>query len=360
MSTSTRSFSLLLSTLWTALFISASLPAQDTAKAADATPKTAIDKQIELVHKYRKARQYDRCLTMLQKLLDENAKSPELAKLKFELGQVYFSRSQAAREGKVNGVDFDGGLKKAIALFQDVVKNHTEAEKAADASYMTGSTYLLLEDLTNARQHYKFTYDRFKQFKRRSKALLRMGVCQAGLGESKQALATYYRVIREAEKGGSDYKKATKYIREMGLVGKKPQFYADEWLLGSVGPEGLATFEGQVIVLVFFATWCNHCANNMPRLRELIDQMQAEGVVFLGVANPNDPQNTEPVDVYVQKKQLSFLDVALDSQWRSWRSFRVSGLPASVVIDAEGVVRWRGNLSFLPTELIDRLNREAN
>jgi hypothetical protein len=81
-------------------------------------------------------------------------------------------------------------------------------------------------------------------------------------------------------------------------------------------------------------------------------------VVFLGVANPDDPKSTQPVDFYVQKNQIPFQDVALDRGGNSWGPYRVGSLPAGVLIDRKGVIRWRGHPAFFPGPLTEQLVSE--
>jgi thiol-disulfide isomerase/thioredoxin len=237
----------------------------------------------------------------------------------------------------------------------------TEAD-AASASYLLGSTRLMLDDLEGALKTYQETYDRFPQYENRSRALLRTGVCLAGMGQPDRAREAFQRVVDRYPSTDANVRKATKYLQEISIVGRPaPGVVADRWLLGLASEgDALQLFQGEVVVLVFFATWCENCEAELPHLRKLIDRWTQRGAVFLGIANPEDPKNTSPVDVYVQKNQIPFHDVALDRRSRSWGPYRVSALPAAVVIDRECRIAWRGHPSFFPTPLIDRLLRGAS
>jgi hypothetical protein len=76
----------------------------------------------------------------------------------------------------------------------------------------------------------------------------------------------------------------------------------------------------------------------------------------------NDRHNIEinehEVEIYVETNKVPFLDVALDEGGRSWYPYRVSGLPAAVVIDQKGIVRWRGHYTFMGHTLLDTLLAE--
>ena len=205
---------------------------------------------------------------------------------------------------------------------------------------------------------YQVTFDRYPQYENRARALLRVGVCQASLGEAARAVETFRRVIREFP-SVSDVAKARKYLNELALVGRvAPPIGANSWLLGIARGGGLETFKGEPIFLVFFATWCHNCRDEIPQLRRRIQTWYGRGVTFLGVADPDDPQNTEPVDVYVQRYEIPYVDVGLDRGRKSWVPYRVEALPAGVVIDRRGVIRWRGHPAFFPTPLLEKVVAE--
>ncbi|HXZ48990.1 MAG TPA: TlpA disulfide reductase family protein [Usitatibacter sp.] len=53
-------------------------------------------------------------------------------------------------------------------------------------------------------------------------------------------------------------------------------------------PLSLARFEGRVLVLNFWATWCAPCRREMPGFARLQSRWSSRGVQFVGVAN-DDP-----------------------------------------------------------------------
>ncbi len=116
--------------------------------------------------------------------------------------------------------------------------------------------------------------------------------------------------------------------------------------------------EQKLVAVVFFATWCPNCRKELPHLRHLVKRWESRDVVFLGVADPDDPQSTLPVETYVQKNRLSFFEVALDKGSLASGPYRVSGFPAAALIDRKGIVRWRGHPAFFPNSLVEKLLKE--
>jgi tetratricopeptide (TPR) repeat protein len=315
---------------------------------------------IEKATRISKAGQHDEALQLLEALQLDSLPDDLASLALFTRGEIHFRKGLDASKEKILGVSMDETFQQSRKCYQEVVQKYPNEEKTGSAAYLLGSCSLMLNDYARARGEYQKAFDEYPQLKSRSRALLRVGVCLASVGKVSEARAVYNRVIREFPQRTADVNKARKYLHETGIVGKKaPRLHVDQWLFGVAGEGGLESFQGEAIFLVFFATWCENCSAELPHLRRLYRHWSDAGLVFLGVANPNDPANTSPVDVYVQKNSMEFHDVALDGRGASWSPYHVSRLPACVLIDRRGNVVWRGHPSFFPTPLVERVLSEG-
>ena len=103
----------------------------------------------------------------------------------------------------------------------------------------------------------------------------------------------------------------------------------------------LSDFAGRALVVNFWATWCTSCLSEMPDLKALQEEMGGDAFGVLAVnAGETRPKAQEFID---------FLDVpfvyALDPGLELSDAYGVYGLPLSVFLDANGVVRgiYRGH-----------------
>jgi thiol-disulfide isomerase/thioredoxin len=96
----------------------------------------------------------------------------------------------------------------------------------------------------------------------------------------------------------------------------------------------LADFRGRLVIVDFFAEFCEPCLGQLPEL-EAIRQSRPE-VAIVGVAEDADPEISLRV---VQQLQLRFPIVYDRGHVLSGR-YRVAALPATFVLDRAGVVRW--------------------
>jgi thiol-disulfide isomerase/thioredoxin len=105
-------------------------------------------------------------------------------------------------------------------------------------------------------------------------------------------------------------------------------------LLGG-GTADLAADRGKVVMVNFWATWCEPCKSEMPALQDLKEQLRDQPFSLYSVDLQEDP---EAIDTFQKQFGLN-LYVLLDQDGAVTRTYGVRGLPATFVIDRSGVVR---------------------
>ena len=56
----------------------------------------------------------------------------------------------------------------------------------------------------------------------------------------------------------------------------------------------LADFKGQVVLLDFWATWCEPCLYELPDLKKLQETFKPRGFTILGVSMDEEPRDVAP------------------------------------------------------------------
>jgi thiol-disulfide isomerase/thioredoxin len=124
-----------------------------------------------------------------------------------------------------------------------------------------------------------------------------------------------------------------------------------QFTLGSLegAPLKLASLQGKVIILDFWATWCGPCRAQHPLYEEVKKRFQDNAdVVFLSVDTDEDRSN---VKQYVTENHWSpkvYFEDGLSS------SLQVSSIPTTVVFNKKGTVASRMN-GFIPERFVDQL-----
>jgi thiol-disulfide isomerase/thioredoxin len=100
------------------------------------------------------------------------------------------------------------------------------------------------------------------------------------------------------------------------------------------GTATLADFRGGGLVVNFWATWCPPCVREMPSLDRLRAALRGDGIEVLAVSE--DRGGAETVRAFYRENGIVHLPVLVDPGMAMAREARIPGLPATLLIDADG------------------------
>jgi thiol-disulfide isomerase/thioredoxin len=98
----------------------------------------------------------------------------------------------------------------------------------------------------------------------------------------------------------------------------------------------LAAFQGRVVLLNFWATWCAPCVREMPSLDRLQAKLKDEGLEVVAVSQ--DLAGLELVAPFFERLKLRNLAIYLDGAGALAKALGIAGLPTTLLIDREGLV----------------------
>jgi peroxiredoxin len=109
------------------------------------------------------------------------------------------------------------------------------------------------------------------------------------------------------------------------------------------GTVNLADYSGDVVVLNFWATWCEPCKRELPALEQAHQTYGPEGLAIIGVNLTDDELaqggDQAKLDAFLAQYGVSF-PIALDLEGEITNAYRVFPLPTSFFIDPQGRIRY--------------------
>ena len=93
----------------------------------------------------------------------------------------------------------------------------------------------------------------------------------------------------------------------------------------------LHDLRGKIVLVNFWATWCQPCRQEMPDLDALYQRFKDQGLVVLAISD----EDTNKVKPFITERPVTY-PILLDPGRKINDAFRIDGIPKSFVYDREG------------------------
>ena len=116
---------------------------------------------------------------------------------------------------------------------------------------------------------------------------------------------------------------------------RAPELAIERLLQGPADNDlGWKALRGQAMVLEFWATWCGPCIGAIPHLNELAEEFSDHPIRFLSISDEEE----SVIEPFLKSQPISGW-VGLDLDRSVFRDYAVLGIPATVLVDKEGVIQ---------------------
>ena len=122
-------------------------------------------------------------------------------------------------------------------------------------------------------------------------------------------------------------------IRPVRPGSEAPNFEAINLVTGDTTT--LDDYQGEVVLLNLWATWCAPCEREMPDMQRLHELLGPKGLKIVAVSV--DAAEPGQVLAWAQERGLTF-DILHDRSGRTERAYQTTGLPESFILDRDGVI----------------------
>lgn len=110
----------------------------------------------------------------------------------------------------------------------------------------------------------------------------------------------------------------------------------------------LASLRGKVVLFNIWATWCHPCRAEIPELRALHEKYKARGLELVGVSVDADGTD-DAIKGFMEEFRMTY-PVWRDPDERVSTKFLAIGVPATYLIDRQGILRWRKTGPIAPND----------
>ena len=99
----------------------------------------------------------------------------------------------------------------------------------------------------------------------------------------------------------------------------------------------LSPYEGKVLILDFWASWCGPCRQSFPWMNQMLERYEEQGLAILAV---NLDEDHAKADKFLKDVPAEF-DLAFDPTGTSAEQLQVMGMPSTYIFDRDGSLKER-------------------
>ncbi len=118
----------------------------------------------------------------------------------------------------------------------------------------------------------------------------------------------------------------------------------------------MVDYQGKVVLLNFWASWCGPCKIEIPSLKKLYQMRRGPNFEILAVSLDRTPASK--LTSFVSANQMEF-PILLNPEGDVAEKYRVRGIPASFLLDKKGMIRWKvvGGKEWNGTDVLNRIDQ---
>jgi len=283
-----------------------------------------------------RARFHARRADLVEQIADESGSATDRAMWIRQLADMV---SAAVQSG-----EYPEGVKRLEALFAKLEKGGTNEELTAyvrfrqlmadyGLSIQNASTKDFVEIQTEWLKNLEDYAEQYPESPDAAEALLQLAIAKEYAGEEEEAKTWYGRVVSrfptspQAKKASGARTRLDSEGKTISLQGKSP----------TGGVVDLAQFRGKVVLVQFWASWCEPCKADMAALKELLTKYGSAGFHIIGV---NLDSRREDMAAYLADSRVRWPQIyeegGLDS--RPANELGILTLPTMILVDQQGKV----------------------
>tara|TARA_B100001027_G_scaffold212060_1_gene180971 strand:- start:114 stop:641 length:528 start_codon:yes stop_codon:yes gene_type:complete len=131
------------------------------------------------------------------------------------------------------------------------------------------------------------------------------------------------------------------------IINEKIKEYKDVFFKNRLDEEiNLTKYNGKLLLMNFWATWCEPCKEEMPSLDKLAVDKNFNNLGILAINIGQEKMSK--IEQFYTKTKIENLDIFYDTDVRLAKKFLLRGVPTTLIINKEGkeIARVVGSINF--------------
>ena len=103
----------------------------------------------------------------------------------------------------------------------------------------------------------------------------------------------------------------------------------------------LSDYQGKVVIVDFWATWCQPCQEEIPRFIELSDEFREQGFEMIGISTDDIEGRLKNIEIFFEELSKGGFDInypILLADSEVIQKYQVPGIPAAYLINRDGEI----------------------
>jgi len=265
--------------------------------------------------------------------------------------QLGIIRENLATYSKMKAVDAREYYEEALSELHALIDMFAGTEEALEAKFYIGATHNQLGNYDEAIKYFddvlNFKDEINQNFQARllyfkAEALIRYG----RIPEAKEVIAE----LRLIEPGA-----ANAFGKELGgtmRIGvKAPDFHTKDFEGNQIS---LSEYEGQIVVMNFWATWNDQCIQELSEIKKLYRRLKGTDVQFIGISRDDE---IEDLKSFVRQHNIKWPQIFEGVRYKGMMSklYDVNRIPIMFVLDQKGKIQYIGNKKEKITQIVTAL-----
>ena len=120
----------------------------------------------------------------------------------------------------------------------------------------------------------------------------------------------------------------------------------------------LQDYKGKVVLVNFWATWCESCKEEFSKLIQLQEKYGPQGLVILAV---NLAESKPKIQTFLKSHLFpeNIFDIALDNSSLTYKEWKARGIPTSYLVNQQGRIQefWVGTFEADDAKFIQAIEK---